>query len=291
MRDGAVFRHPLQRLAASLVVAIIAVLGIMSVVSIDRARAVATKPIRWLFNGPGVAAIAADAEASRLLDNARPFVMKGQYVTAIPPAWKAAIFASFSKFGAIRNALESGKLDPDVSGIMYDYERWQFTPADEQRNPAGYIKQAADLVHAQGLQFLTAPAVNLVAAIAPDDRGPRYDAFVRLGIAADAARYADVVDIQAQGSERNSAFYANFVRQAAAQAREANPKVLVLAGISTQPSGQQVTADDVLRAIAVTRDSVDGYWFNIPRPSEYCPRCRDFRPDIAIEVLRRLGAQ
>jgi hypothetical protein len=67
--------------------------------------------------------------------------------------------------------------------------------------------------------------------------------------------------------------------------------VLVLAGISTQPSGQQVTADDILRAIAATRDTVDGYWFNIPRSSEYCPRCTDFRPEIAIEVLRRLAGQ
>jgi hypothetical protein len=64
----------------------------------------------------------------------------------------------------------------------------------------------------------------------------------------------------------------------------------VLAGISTNPSGQRVSADDILRAIAATRDSVDGYWFNIPWPSEYCPRCNDFRPDIAIEVIRHLAA-
>jgi hypothetical protein len=52
-----------------------------------------------------------------------------------------------------------------------------------------------------------------------------------------------------------------------------------------------VTANDILRAIAATRDSVDGYWFNIPSPSQYCPSCNDFRPDIAIEVLRRLATQ
>jgi len=81
---------------------------------------------------------------------------------------------------------------------------------------------------------------------------------------------------------------ARHIEHPESKAREANPKVLVLAGISTQPSGQQVMADDILRAVAVTRDIVDGYWFNIPRPSEYCPRCTEFRPDIAIDVLRRL---
>ncbi len=132
----------------------------------------------------------------------------------------------------------------------------------------------------RGLLLLTAPAVNLVTVMAPDDGGRRYDAYLRLGIAADAARYADVFDIQAQGSERNIELYANFVRQAAVQARQANPKVVVLAGISTQPGGQQVTADDILHAVAATRDFVDGYWFNIPQPSEYCRGCTDFRPDI-----------
>jgi len=47
-----------------------------------------------------------------------------------------------------------------------------------------------------------------------------------------------------------------------------------------------VTADDLLRAIRATRELVDGYWFNIPRPSPYCPACTEFRPDIAVEVLR-----
>jgi len=283
--------HSRQLLAVTVVFAITTALRFMYPISIDRAHAIEHKPLRWLFNGPGAAAIAANAEASRLLDNARPFVMMGHYVATIPPGWRAIPFASFSNFGAIRSALQQGRLDPRVNGIMYDYERWPFTPEEEQRNPAGYVREAADLVHARGLLFLTAPAVNLVAMMAPEDGNPRYDVYLRLGIAADAARYADVVDIQAQGSERNVKIYANFVRQAAAQARQANPKVVVLAGISTQPNGQQVTAGDIVRAIAATRDVVDGYWFNIPRPSEYCPRCTEFRPDIAIEVLRQLAEQ
>jgi len=264
------------------------VVGLMSAVPIDRAHA---KPIRWLFAGPGiVAAIAADAEASRLLDNTRPFVMGGRYVPGVPRSWDAVPVTSFKSFDSIRNTLQMGRLDPQMRGVMYDYERWRFTPEEEQRAPASYVRQAADLVHAQGLLFLTAPAVNLVTVMAPaSDPKLSYDMYLRLGIAAAAARYADIVDIQAQRFERTTELYANFVRQAAAQARQANPKVVVLAGISTQPIGQQVTADDILRAIAATRDIVDGYWFNVPRKSEYSPRATEFRPDIAIEVLHRLA--
>jgi hypothetical protein len=59
--------------------------------------------------------------------------------------------------------------------------------------------------------FLTAPAVDLVTLLAPESDERRYDSYLRLGIVADAARYADVIDIQAQGSERNTRVYADFV--------------------------------------------------------------------------------
>ena len=280
-----------QRFGVGLVLASVSFFLIMAAISI-RAQSVTHKPIRWLFNGPGVAAMAADATASRLLNNTRPFVMWGRHLAGIPPGWDAVPLISFKSFSAIREALQMGSLGSEIRGIMYDYERWQFTPEEEQRNPAGYLKQAADLVHAQGLLFLTAPAVNLVTIMAPAaDRDRLYDTYLQMGIAADAARYADVFDIQAQRFERNTELYEKFVREAAAQARQANAKVLVLAGISTQPIGQQVTADDILAAITATRDVIDGYWFNIPEPSQYSPRATEFRPDIASDVLRRLARQ
>jgi hypothetical protein len=279
-----------QRLAVTVVLAIVSTGTIMSAVSTHPPNSSVRKPIRWLLHGPAIAAIAADAEGSRLLDNTQPFVWKGREDDAIPPNWYAIPIASFASFGVMKSALEGGRLAQGVKGVMYDNEKWRFTPQEEQQDPARYEKLAADLVHARGLLFLAAPAVGLVAVLSPESQAKRHDAYLSLGIAGDAARYADVVDIQAQSAERNTEVYTNFVSQAAAQARQANPKVTVLAGISTNPNGQQVTADEILRAIAATRDIVDGYWFNIPRPSEYCPRCNDFRPDIAIDVLRRLSA-
>jgi hypothetical protein len=278
------------RSAGRLVLQIGLIVGVLvSGLSSHFACAAVRKPIRWLLAPQGIAALAADAEASRLLDNTQPFVRSGRNAVAIPPRWNAIPFESFTSFVAIKDALERGTLIPGVEGVMYDNEGWQFTPGEEQQNPAKYERLAADLVHSHGLLFLAAPAVDLVAVLAPQSRGSRYDTYLQLGIAAHAARYADVIDIQAQGAERDTGVYENFVRRAAAQARGTNPDVLVLAGVSTNPSGQKVTADDILRAIAATRDSVDGYWLNIPQPGEKCPRCNEFRPDIAIEVLHRLA--
>jgi hypothetical protein len=299
MREGGrasirvVTRQSILAIAATIRVLLAATIvtfgGMMSAASTDRAHAAAAKPIRWLFHWPGVAAIATDPEASHVVENTRPFVIMRSNGFLIPSNWNAIPIVSFQSFSAITNALERSTLAPAVKGIMYDYEKWRFTPEEEQRNPAGYVERAADLVHAHGLLFLTAPAVNLVTIQAPEGRNQLLDTYLRLGIAADAARYADVIDIQAQRAEANTEVYANFVRQAAGQARQANPKVLVFAGVSTNPIGQHVTADDILRAISATRDIVDGYWLNIPAKNEYSPLTTDYRPDIAIEVLRRLG--
>ena len=251
--------------------------------------ATGARAMKWILNGPALSALAADASANRFLKDAQPFVMQRDGDPGVPQDWKALPIRSYTSDAHLKRALETNAVDPNVRAILYDNEGWAFTPAEEQRDPATYTRMAAELVHAHHLLFITAPAVDLTRTLAP---GPekRYDAYLRLRLAADSARYADVYNIQAQGSERNVERYSSFVKAAAQQARSANPKVIVLAGISTNPSGLRVSADDVMRAIDATRTYVQGYWFNIPQPGEYCPKCNDFRPDIAIEVFRRLSS-
>ena len=270
----------MQRLAVVLFLEIVAVVGLSSAKLINGARAAVDKPIQWLFNGPGVAAMAASAEASRILQSRRPFVMWGRSLTNVPPDWGAVPVISFKSFGAIKDALEMGTLGSEIKGVMYDYETWGFTPVEEQKDPAGYVKQAAKLVHARGLLFLTAPAVNLAEVMKPNSSPAQRDqTYLRLGIAADAARYADVFDIQAQRFESDTQHYANFVQQAAMQARQANPNVLVLAGISTQPIGQQVTVNAgplprramLLMAIGSTFQSHQSILHALPRSVQISP--------------------
>ena len=52
-----------------------------------------------------------------------------------------------------------------------------------------------------------------------------------------------------------------------------------------------MTAEQIVNAIVATRSMVDGYWFNVPQAGPSCPRCTDFRPDIAIRVLRMLQSR
>ena len=257
--------------------------------SIRRASAEAQGPMRWVFPPLTVEVLAADPVVSKSLEGTQPFVItRLNKAAAAPAAWNAIPIVSFKSFAEIKEAFEQHLLQSGVKGIIYDNERWDLTPEAEQRNPAYYAKLSAEQAHGHGLLFVTAPGVSLVPVLAPESRMKRHDEYLRLGLAADAARYADVIDIQAQAVASDTELYANFVHQAAEQARQANPKVIVVAGLSTNPGGRHMTADELLRAIAATRDAADGYWLNIPRSGEQCPQC-EFRPDIAIEVLRTLA--
>ncbi len=251
------------------------------------AAAVTHRAVRWLLAGRIVQDILKDPSAARLLDGTSPYIVQRNPRSPIPPAWKAVRVRSFTSYRDIKRAFAKGSLDRGVQAVMYDNESWKFTPRMEQLDPATYDRLAAQLVHGHGLQFIAAPATDLVSVLSPGVRKGRYDRYIELRIAEAAARYADVYDIQAQGSQRNIELFTRFVRQAAAQARAVNPRIVILAGISTNPSGQRADAAEIVNAIAATRDVVDGYWLNVPSPSPQCPHCTEYRPDIALDVLRQ----
>jgi hypothetical protein len=283
-----------RRAAAGLIGAIAGAPVLLAAAVGSGAQASVTKPMRWMFHrGPGVAAVAADPDAARLLDNTQPYILRkpGDRLV-IPPSWNAIPVAPFQAFDALAAALEQQALAPEIKGVLYDYEKWAFTPIAEQKNPIGYVKRAAGLVRAQGLRFLTSPSANLVKVMAPDTGqtdAEMFEAYLRLGLAADGARYADAYVAQGQRALQDTDVFARFIGQAAAQARRANPDVEVIAGISTNPIGRRVVVDDLVRAIDATRAVVDGYWMNIPTQNDYSPDINEYRPDIAIEVIRRVG--
>jgi hypothetical protein len=127
---------------------------------------------------------------------------------------------------------------------------------------------------------------HLVRVLNPGTPGlGQLRAYLLDGIAAGAARYADVIDIQAQRAETAPSAYASFVTAAAAQARKANPHVLVLAGLR---SGFLVTAAELFAAYSSVKSIVDGYWLNIPGSGALCPSCRAPDPRPALELLRRI---
>jgi hypothetical protein len=193
----------------------------------------------------------------------------------------------FADEHALHDAIVSGALPAGTRAVLYDNEAWSATPLAQQQNPAYYYQQAAEVAHQYGLLLIATPSPDLVDVLAPGSP-QRYSAFLQLGIAAAAARYADVYDIQAQGSEADPSAYASFVSQAAAQARSANPNIELLAGISTNPSGKAVSAQIMYDAVQATKSIVNGWWLNDPFGGAGCPSCNGPYPQMAVDFLRMM---
>lgn len=174
-----------------------------------------------------------------------------------------------------------------AAAVLYDDEAWPLTPKAQQTNPAKYEAEGHRLARARGVVFIVAPAMDLVRVLDPNGSGSVAQRFLNLDVIGQAARYADVVDIQAQGMEGGTQ-YTSFVTAAAAQARAANPHVKVLAGLSTNPSGRAISAARFKADANSVRGVVDGYWLNIPSSGSACPTCGTAEPQVAVPWLMQL---
>jgi len=241
----------------------------------------------WMLTRTALAEVVADPAIRAGLDDTRVYeiLQPGQQPLAGVSAVPAVTFPSVA---AMNHALTAGRLPAGLGAVVYDPEAWSFTPAAEQRDPVRAAARAADLARAHGLRLIVAPALNLTAVLSRGSAAPRWRQFLDLRLAAKLARAADVIELQAQSLERSPGTYAAFVREAAAQARDANAGVTVLAGLSTNPPGAAVDSRQLLAAIDASRSSVDGYWLNIPGSGSRCPTCNQEQPDVGIETLRAI---
>jgi hypothetical protein len=250
--------------------------------------AAVTRAPDWIINQGAVDLLGtaglSRAQLQELFGNDRTYLTHplDSAITAVHGAVGTVTFTSYQTLKS-----DIGSLPAGTGAVLFDIEHWSLTPAGEQRAPATYEKLAAALVHKHHLLFVTAPATDLTDVLAPDNPD-HYAAYLSLGLAASGARYADAIDIQAQGSEADLSKFRNFVEAAAAQARRANPHVTVFAGISTNPSGQHITSTQLTNAFDAVRGFVAGYWLNIPAAGTACPDCGTPQPQVAVPLLRSL---
>lgn len=246
-------------------------------------------PLRWMIEASAVQKllnVPGAAPAVRAALDTPNTVVMGSPPSAIR-SWSVRWARSATSLSGVTADLRAASADR-LSAVVYDQEHWSFTPTAEQTDPASYVRQAEAIAKRQHVQLIATPATDLVWAVGRPAPGTAYSTFLRLGIAGSIAPYADVLEIQAQGAEADVAQYGSFVRAVAAQARAANPTVVLYAGLSTNPTGHHVTATELEADVAATRAVVSGYWLNVPGASAYCPTCGTAQPQVGAALLESL---
>jgi hypothetical protein len=231
---------------------------------------IATPRLSWIMLGSTMAQLAAGvpAQASHFFDT--PYAYADGTRTSqnqVPPGYATTPTLKYASFADFQNDVSAGAIDPTVRAVLYDPEKWDRTPLVEQLDPGTYLRMFAQLAHQHGYFVIETPARDLAAvpgARCTAGRGEGLSAAaLRCGLAGQAARYADVVQVQSQVDEFDPAQYGDFVRRSVAQARAVNPAVVVMAGLSTSPPTGVATADQLVAAANAVRTDVAGFYLTV----------------------------
>jgi hypothetical protein len=111
-----------------------------------------------------------------------------------------------------------------------------------------------------------------------------YNGYLKLGLAAGAAKVSTVLDIQGQQIQNNLTSFQKFVNAAAAQAQQANGHITILVGLTTTPktytAKNPVSAQQLINAYCSEHSLFEAATH--PRPAgglRQRTRARMLRPD------------
>lgn len=250
------------------------------------------RPPGWILTAGGLSLLRQAGLPSFLLraDFNHPstilLVSHGKPVTLAP---RASLAFDFTSASALIDALDHNRVPASVPYLLLDLERWPLTPVAEQQNPIGALRSAVSAAHAHGKCVIFTPALDLVGVVDPRGQASAiYQSFDRL-ILRPGAAVSDVFEIQAQHTE-GSSLVTSFAPGAIASARAVHPQMPVFVGLSTNPNGQHVSAQDLLDLYhASAAAGASGYWLNIPRAGPECPMCGTAQPHVAVEFLVNLA--
>jgi hypothetical protein len=176
-----------------------------------------------------------------------------------------AFFTSYADFAGElqRHAVPAG-----VRAVAYDPELWRATPLAERIDPQRYMRLFAAAAQRHGYATILMPGRDLLAGAGPCRQRDGEDldaAFVRCGLAGEGARLSQIFELQTAPVELSSTELRGFAAACARQARAANPSVVLIATLSTQPGGTWVSGWQLARAAAALRPFVQGFQLNMTR--------------------------
>lgn len=213
---------------------------------IERINAFDPAMVQQLVSGPGTYALTRSAFGPKLPPGVIPV-------------------ENFFSAAALEQAIATRTVIPGVRFVAEDPEYWRATPTPEKVTPIPYMKKFATAATSDGLTPILVPARDLmrvpngVCTQKPADTISQ--AYISCDIPAAAANSRFFV-IQAAAVETDLPALRQLVSQGAAEARRANPGVIVLATLSAAPNGTPVPYAAVGRAAQAILPYVRGFEMN-----------------------------
>ncbi len=206
------------------------------------------------------------SEAKRQFDSPSTLVQNSPPLRQrpTPAGWNSSNTERWASFAAFAADVRTAAVPSYVTVVHYDNEAWSQTPLGEQRRPGYYERRFCSVAHSNGWRCYTGPGQDLCGVLDHSRDETYAQCYLSLDLAGEAARYADVIDIQAQTLEgRGARTYGNFIRRAAAQARATNPKVVVLGNIAPSPDGRAVSAQRMTACARAALPYVSGFYTTV----------------------------
>ena len=229
----------------------------------------------WIINSHALSKLLDDSSAKQTLQNDTIFITGYNNKQPINNSEGLHLIPTegFTSEAILEHAIQTKSIKSGVKAILYDNEDWSLTPKQEQANPVSYYQKASSIAKTAGYIFIGSPVSKIDKQI--DQQ---------------IASLVDVLDIQSQYDQKISSIYAAHVNPIAISARSVNNKLVILAGLSTNPPAGIPTAQELLNDATAVSHNVQGYWLNVPTPGIGCPKCNQQQPEIGIEFLKLLGS-
>lgn len=234
-------------------------------------------PTVWMLSRTALAGVTANATVAKGLSSDTVYQVSNPEATDTAVTSNAVI--SYHEYGGAQAAsdVNGGNLPAGTKAVVLDQEDWKgtcvgsaaCTPQSDLDNPVKYATEAAAAAQKHGLTMIVTPGLDLFDG---DGTLPcsssLYQCYLSYNMAGKMAAIpgVDVIDLQAQSLETDPSTYESFVMQASAQAKKANPKIVVLAGLSTSPNipPPAPTTGQLETDASNVQSYVSGFWMNIP---------------------------
>jgi len=228
----------------------------------------------WIISASAINELAINPVALSKLQNSTIYVplRSSSVLVAQTKSLNIIPTETFTNESTLAQAIASHKIIKGTKAILYDNEPWPLTPKAQQLNPKLYYQIASNITTQAGYTFIASP-VSII--------DPRIDAQI--------APEINVLDIQSQYDQTIPTVYADHVLPIAISAHKANPKLIVLSGLSTNPPAGIPTARQLVNDADAVKNQVQGFWLNIPSKGKACPKCHIAQPQIGIQFLSELN--